>query len=115
MTIQELIKQKESTYKYFTENESLKAVEQNGYALQYVKNQTEAICLKAVEQDGDALQYVQETLFKKEAKEKFTISDEVLFEQATVEMESHYGYGCETEIDAYFRGAKWILKQFENK
>ena len=50
-----------------------------------------------------------------QAKNKFTISDEVLFEQATVEMESHYGYGCETEIDAYFRGAKWILKQFENK
>jgi hypothetical protein len=48
-------------------------------------------------------------------KEKFTISDEVLFEQATVAMESHYGYGCETEIDAYFRGAKWMLKQFENK
>jgi hypothetical protein len=46
---------------------------------------------------------------------KFTISDEVLFEQATVAMEQHYGYGCETEIDAYFRGAKWILKQFENK
>jgi hypothetical protein len=43
---------------------------------------------------------------------KFTISDEVLFEQATVAMEQHYGYGCETEIDAYFRGAKWILKQF---
>ena len=49
------------------------------------------------------------------AKEEFTISDEVLFEQATVAMEQHYGYGCETEIDAYFRGAKWILKQFENK
>ena len=50
-----------------------------------------------------------------QAKNKFTISDEVLFEQATVAMEQHYGYGCETEIDAYFRGAKWILKQFENK
>jgi hypothetical protein len=91
MTIQELIKQKESTYKYFTENESLKAVEQDGYALRYVQNQTEEICLKAVEQDGNALQYVQnqteeiclkaveqdgyalqyvqETLFKKEPKE----------------------------------------------
>jgi hypothetical protein len=46
---------------------------------------------------------------------KFTISDEVLFEQATVAMEQHYGYGCETEVDAYFRGAKWILKQFKNK
>ena len=49
-----------------------------------------------------------------QAKNKFTISDEVLFELATVAMESHYGYGCETEIDAYFRGAKWILKQFKN-
>lgn len=45
---------------------------------------------------------------------KFTISDEVLFEQATVAMEEVYGYGCETEIDAYFRGAKWILKQLKN-
>lgn len=41
-----------------------------------------------------------------------TISDEVLFEQATVAMEEHYGYGCETEIDAYFRGLKWMQKQF---
>ena len=40
------------------------------------------------------------------------ISDKVLFEQATVAMEEHYGYGCETEIDAYFRGAKWMQKQF---
>ena len=40
---------------------------------------------------------------------KFTISDDVLFEQAIVAMEEVYGYGCETEIDAYFRGAKWIL------
>ena len=36
----------------------LKAVERNGYALQYVKDQSEAVCLKAVEADGYALQYV---------------------------------------------------------
>ena len=41
-----------------------------------------------------------------------TISDKVLFEQATVAMEEMYGYGCETEIDAYFRGLKWMQKQF---
>jgi hypothetical protein len=41
------------------------------------------------------------------------ISDKVLFEQATVSMEEHYGYGSETEIDAYFRGAKWMQKQYE--
>ena len=38
----------------------LKAVERNGYALKYVKEQTEAVCLKAVESDGDALKYVKE-------------------------------------------------------
>ena len=42
----------------------LKAVEQNGYALRYVKEQSEAVCLKAVEQDGDALQYVDIRLFE---------------------------------------------------
>jgi len=45
----------------------------------------------------------------------FEISDKVLFEQATVAMEEHYGYGCETEIDAYFRGAKWMQKQFKQQ
>ena len=38
----------------------LKAVEEDGDALQYVKEQTENVCLKAVEEDGDALQYVKE-------------------------------------------------------
>ena len=37
---------------------ALKAVERDGYALQYVMDQTEAVCLKAVESDGDALRYV---------------------------------------------------------
>ena len=43
-----------------TEEESMKAVEINGYALRYVKDQTEAVCMKAVEIDGDALRYVLE-------------------------------------------------------
>ena len=47
-----------------TEAICLKAVEQNGYALQYVKEQTEAICLKAVEQDGYALRYVDINVFE---------------------------------------------------
>ena len=38
----------------------LKAVEEDGYSLRYVKEQNEAICLKAVEEDGDSLQYVKE-------------------------------------------------------
>jgi len=40
--------------------EALEAVKENGNALRYVKEQTEAICLEAVKQDGDALQYVKE-------------------------------------------------------
>ena len=37
---------------------AMKAVESDGDALRYVKDQTEAVCLKAVESNGYALQYV---------------------------------------------------------
>ena len=47
-----------------TEEICLKAMEQNGLALQYVLDQTEEICLKAMEQNGLALQYVDERFFK---------------------------------------------------
>ena len=46
--------------RWSNETYCLKAVEEDGYALQYVKEQTENICLKAVEEDGDALRYVKE-------------------------------------------------------
>ena len=36
----------------------LEAVKKDGYALRYVKNQTEKVCLEAVKKDGDALSYV---------------------------------------------------------
>ena len=51
---------RENLEKWYDLAVCLKAVERNGYALQYVKEQTEAMCLKAVEQDGDALRYVKE-------------------------------------------------------
>ena len=41
-----------------TEAVALEAVKQDGYALRYVKDQTEAVALEAVKQDGDALQFV---------------------------------------------------------
>ena len=44
----------------------LKAVEQNGYALKYVKDQTHEICLKAVKQNGYALRYVNPAVFDSE-------------------------------------------------
>ena len=37
--------------------------------------------------------------------------DKDIFNQAILAMEEHYGSGCETEIDAYFRGAKWMQKE----
>ena len=50
-------------------NKALKAVESDGNALQYVKDQTEAICLKAVESDGYALRYVEITVFEHEKQQ----------------------------------------------
>lgn len=41
--------------------------------------------------------------------------DKDIFDQAVLEMEEHYGSGCDTEIDAYFRGAKWMQEQFNKE
>ena len=41
-------------------NECLEAVKQNGFALQYVKEQTPEICLEAVKQNELALRYVKD-------------------------------------------------------
>lgn len=51
------------TKKNLSGAEALAAVKQNGYALQYVAQQTEAICLAAVQMDGYALQYVDARFF----------------------------------------------------
>jgi len=42
-------------------------------------------------------------------------TDDVLFQQAILAMEEMYGSGCDAEIDAYFRGAKWMQKQLTTK
>ncbi|MBA2706121.1 MAG: DUF4116 domain-containing protein [Blastocatellia bacterium] len=44
--------------------EALEAVKQNGYALQFVREQTPEICLGAVRQNGYALQYVREQTYE---------------------------------------------------
>ena len=41
-------------------NECMEAVKENGYALQYVKEQTKDICIEAVKQNGYALCYVKD-------------------------------------------------------
>ena len=46
--------------KWSDEKYCLAAVKQDGIALQYVKEQTEAICTEAVKQNGYALQYVRD-------------------------------------------------------
>ena len=45
--------------------EALEAVKNDGYALQYVKDQTESVCLEAVKNNGYALRYVKEEIFIK--------------------------------------------------
>ena len=51
---------KEEDITTYSGADALKAVERNGYALRYVKDQTPDICLKAVEADDDALRYVKD-------------------------------------------------------
>ena len=62
MKLQDLKKQYNalSEKKNLKGEEAMEAVKQNGYALRYVSEQTEAICLEAVKQDGFALKFVHE-------------------------------------------------------
>ena len=48
-----------------TKKEALSAVRQEGCALRYVKEQTEAVCLAAVRKNWDAIKYVDKRVFKK--------------------------------------------------
>ena len=61
-TLTELKRKKKEIIGFDYENyeECLAAVKQNGYTLQYVKEQTEEICLAAVKRNGYALQYVKD-------------------------------------------------------
>lgn len=52
-----------------TEEICLAAVKQNGLYLRYVSEQTEEICLAAVKQNGLALQFVNEDMFTKNKEE----------------------------------------------
>ena len=57
----EMVKQNGYALKFVknqTEEICLAAVKQCGYALKFVKNQTEQVCLAAVKEDGDVLFYV---------------------------------------------------------
>jgi hypothetical protein len=40
-------------------------------------------------------------------------SDEEIFNNSIEIMEEWYGSGCEEEIDAYFRGAKWMINKIQ--
>ena len=61
-TLDELKNKKKEIIRFDYDNpeECLEAVKQNGWALQFVKEQTEEICLEAVKQNGWALQFVKE-------------------------------------------------------
>lgn len=48
-----------------------------------------------------------------DANKMVEILDDELFNQSILAMEEWYGSGCDSEIDAYFRGAKWMQKQLK--
>lgn len=56
---------------------ALAAVQRNGCALRYVKDQTEAVALAAVSNDGDALQYVLDFELFKSISAKLRINIEI--------------------------------------
>jgi predicted kinase len=41
--------------------------------------------------------------------------DKDIFNQAILAMEEMYGSGCHAEIDAYFRGAKWMQQELNKQ
>lgn len=41
-------------------------------------------------------------------------SDEEIFKKSIEIMEDWYGSGCKEEIDAHFRGAKWLRDKIQN-
>lgn len=41
--------------------------------------------------------------------------DKDIFNQAILAMEEMYGSGCDAEIDAYFRGAKWMKEELNKQ
>jgi hypothetical protein len=102
MTIKEIYAKKKTTYLYFSELESLKAVENNGYALQFVANQTQEICLKAVENDGYALKFVanqtQEICLKAVENNGDALHYVKIPKRKMTIQEIEYQIGCEIEI-----------------
>ena len=42
----------------------IEVIKQNGYMLQFVKNQTEEICIEAIKQNVYSIKYVNSNVFK---------------------------------------------------
>lgn len=67
MTLNEFLKEvnaQESDIISYTEEETIRKVKQNGYALQYVREQTPEICMAAVKENKVALHYVDKSIFE---------------------------------------------------
>ena len=91
-----------------TENICLAAVKQNGLTLEYVKNQTPKICLVAVKQNGLALKYVKEQTAEicLEAVKKYGIALKYVKEQ-THEI-------CLEAIKRNSQAVKYVKEQTED-
>lgn len=61
----EKVNRKENEIIEYVGKEAIEAVKQNGYSLQYVKEQTSEICLEAVKRNELSLRYVNKSIFTK--------------------------------------------------
>ena len=72
---------------------------------------------KLVDHIGDVNQMVDnlQTVSTKQLNQRVQkLIDKDIFDQAILAMEEMYGSGCDAEIDAYFRGAKWMQQKLIN-
>ena len=64
----------EAEFKQWSNKEyCLEAVKQDGYALRYVREQSETVCLEAVKQNGYALQFVAKLSMSQKVIEELKI------------------------------------------
>ena len=74
MNLQEFLKEvggrESDIVVYASKQQAIEAVKQDGYALSYVKDQTEQICIEAVKRNGYALSYVNKSVFITQVESK---------------------------------------------
>ena len=83
--------------KWYDNNYCLEAVKQDGYALKYVKEQTEELCLEAVKQNEYALQYVDKRVFNQRSLTTMG-NDEKIYKMKRIPNKNKYCTKCKHQF-----------------